>query len=240
MYKIAVLIIGKNEGESINNMIDSLQNLSADRFWVLDRCTDDSISRLKYESHVIINKEGEGFLAGKMRDLGLNEILKYDYETIIMLDGDRVPSGLTNEEIQNSMEVLDMALIATKEDHRSRWDDLDTPYSISKSPIHSTISCGLIVKRFFLDKIRNISYMKNRCFHPDLDGTWGCEDYVFGALVLVCCGIIGYSTAKVHGKFDHTKEKDPSYGEQWMKAKNLINMITGGLHGFNSFADQAM
>jgi len=42
--KLAVLIIGQNQNDYIGSMLEKLARLEADRYWVLDRCTDDSAS----------------------------------------------------------------------------------------------------------------------------------------------------------------------------------------------------
>ena len=169
--KIIVQIIGKDQAEYIPKMIEATKGF--DRIWGLDRCIDNSVSVLQtYGERFVENHEGEGFLAGKMRDRVIDEILLHDYDYVVMFDGDRIPFNLTKELVLAEMAKYDCTYALAEKDLRRERECIR--YDISAT-------AGLIVKTSFLRKIRQMKFMHNRCFHPDLDGYCGFEDVFFGA-----------------------------------------------------------
>ena len=177
--KLAVLVISQNQAASLPFMLEKLKNIpSIDRYWVLDRCTDNSQDILRLEPNVIINTEGEGFLAGRMRDRGLDIILQKDYDVVVFLDGDRVPNtnispAIIEEESKNATCVLYLCYDG---------DIRDNPEWRLKRARNATwlTSCGMVIQVPMLKRVRAMKHMHNRCFHPDFDGEWGLEDNFLG------------------------------------------------------------
>ena len=61
-------------------------------------------------------------------------------------------------------------------------------------------TAGLIVKTSFLRRVRKLTFMHNRCFHPSLDGYYGLEDTLLGAC-LYCLGAkLRIGDLKISGK----------------------------------------
>lgn len=180
--KLAILIIGQNQSEYIPQMLSRLSQLSADRYWVLDRCTDRSeelLRRLK-ETNVIVNQEGSGFLAGKMRDKGLDVILEKDYDAVLFLDGDRIPlEDVSQKSLEKAFSLADVSLCPMEADTRIVRNF--KPLKDFK-PNHF-ISCGFLAATSVLKTIRELSFMKNRCFLEDFDGEYGYEDCFFGKII---------------------------------------------------------
>lgn len=175
MLNPIIMITTHNQANSVVPLIEATKGFK--RLWAVDRSTDDTINMLDVlgESYVE-NKTGEGFLAGKTRDIGLDYILDKDYDTVIMLDGDRVPTGLTMELVEQEMAKSDCSLGYCEKDMR-----LDFSITQGKPYIWMNLAtAGIIVKTEFLKKIRKLSFMDNRCFHKDFDGWYGEEDTFLG------------------------------------------------------------
>ncbi len=177
MDRIIVQIINKDQADSIPKMIKATEGF--ERFWGLDRCKDNSAEILRsYGERFVENKEGEGFLAGKMRDMVLDEILKEESDYIVMFDGDRIPFNLTRELIVDEMSKCDCSFALAEKDHRR--ERYHNSYDLAAT-------AGLIVKTSFVRRVRKLTFMQNRCFHSMLDGYYGLEDTFFGAC-LYCLG----------------------------------------------------
>ncbi len=138
-----ILIISKNQADSILPMIEATNGF--ERLWVLDRCSDNSSMLLQsYNERFIENKEGEGFLAGRMRDLGLDYVLSKKYETVILFDGDRIPINLSKRLVENEMNKSDCSLALAEKDFRE--------FIPSFKAYTKVITAGLIVKTNYLKK----------------------------------------------------------------------------------------
>lgn len=172
--KIIIQIITQDQSKYIEDMIKATEGF--ERIWVADRCRDDTVGKLQtLKENVIINTEGDGFLAGKMRDLGLDYILSKDYDIVVMFDGDRMPKNLSLELIEKEMKDRDCSLAYCENDLRKKYFDL-----IHQSPAKNVITAGIIIKASFLKKVRKLSFMNNRCFYYEFDGYYGEEDLFFG------------------------------------------------------------
>lgn len=180
--KLAVLIIGQNQRASIGAMIEKLNQLNADRFWVLDRCADESEALLSAlgEKNIIVNQTGSGFLAGKMRDLGLDAILQRQYDAVLFLDGDRIPlAPIRTRDVMKSIRRSAVSLSPLQADYRA-----SKPFAkIKDFKPKQFISCGFIATTDVLQLIRDLPFMENRCFHKDFDGAYGYEDCYLGKLI---------------------------------------------------------
>jgi hypothetical protein len=189
MDRIIIQIISKDQADYIPRMIEATKGF--DRFWGLDRCTDNSAEILQsYGERFIENKEGEGFLAGKMRDMVLDEILQHDYDYIVMFDGDRIPFNLSKELILEEMSKYDCTFALAEKDRRRQ--EVHEKYDMAAT-------AGLIVKTKFLKRVRKLSFMHNRCFHPEIDGYYGFEDTFFGACLFSLGATLRYSSLNISG-----------------------------------------
>ena len=197
--KLAVIIISQNQVTSMPGMLKSLSKLTADRFWVLDRCTDSSEAWLWQhgETNIIVNTSGTGFLAGKMRDLGIDAVLsKGGYDAILFLDGDRVPlKPVTNLAVLRAYHSFDIAMCPLESDIR-----LARPFRRFKDyQPNQFISCGFLIKIECLQVVRELDFMNNRCFHEAFDGVYGYEDCYFGKILKDIGYTIGWSNIVVKG-----------------------------------------
>jgi hypothetical protein len=232
--KVAIQIIMQNQKEFIVDMRKAVREASNDIFWGLDRCTDGSEELLRElgETNIIVNSEGEGFLAGKMRDMVLDEILKSDYDVVIMFDGDRIPIGLTREAIISEMNNFDVSVMLTddKEIPDIRFTDDSVKRGERARSIQNLATAGVMIKRKFIDRVRTIKFLKNRCFFAEFDGTWGCEDVVFGACLYTKGAIVGFSNIIISGtlfypNFSEQRKTDPSLIKQYEIHDRIFNYL---------------
>jgi len=200
--KRAVIIISHNQAASIHDMRKALKSVKADRLWVLDRCSDDSAQLLSGET-VVTNKEGRGFLAGKMRDIGLDEVLKGDYDEVVFLDGDRIPQNISDNIINEEMQNSDCIIF-----HRDLPEIDEQYFKLLNVPriVTQVYSAGLCVKTKFLKMIRSKCPSK-RCFNPVFDGEWGFEDYFFGLELFLLGARIEKSSIRISGSYEPEEEK---------------------------------
>ncbi|HPY04077.1 MAG TPA: hypothetical protein PL161_12720 [Spirochaetota bacterium] len=200
--KRAVIIISHNQAASIHDMRKALKSVKADRLWVLDRCSDDSAQLLSGET-VVTNKEGRGFLAGKMRDIGLDEVLKGDYDEVVFLDGDRIPQNISDNIINEEMQNSDCIIF-----HRDLPEIDEQYFKLLNVPriVTQVYSVGLCVKTKFLKMIRSKCPSK-RCFNPVFDGEWGFEDYFFGLELFLLGARIEKSSIRISGSYEPEEEK---------------------------------
>lgn len=201
--KLAVLIIGQNQNDYIGSMLEKLTGLEADRYWVLDRCTDSSEDWLRQhgEANIIVNTAGTGFLAGRMRDLGIEAAFRAEssqepYDTLMFLDGDRLPiKPLKQSSLVKAMRRWDVALCPLESDARPF-----KPYSTAKNfEPNQFISCGFIIKAELVKTIQQLPFMEGRLFHKSFDGVYGYEDGFLGKLLLDMACSIGWSDVIVKG-----------------------------------------
>lgn len=208
-----VVVINKDQQEFVEPMMKALAPVEP--MFVFDRC--EPVEGCRYR----VNKEGEGFLAGKMRDLGAEGV----DDSILFLDGDKVPCGdivgdidwLSPEydcicygiagELEDSVYRLHM-----KEDGKHGqvpWQAAGFPYA------SGCYSCGMWVSREGVRYLRETN--GGRVFHPAFDGEWGDEDNFLADELHYGGFRIGYST-RVRlggnlGGYRGSREKQ----ESWMR-----------------------
>ena len=93
--KVAIVVIGRNEGERLRACLDSLQGRSAVAIYVDSGSTDRSVEIAREIGFQVIElDESAGFSAARGRNAGLAEVLEEDPETtfIQFVDGDCVIS----------------------------------------------------------------------------------------------------------------------------------------------------
>lgn len=158
------VIITKDQPKYIPQFEQALDGM--EHIYVIDRPS------VEYPSDIpaIYNFCGEGFLAGRMRDLGAT---LFAGEDILFLDGDKVPQG-NLKAVEES--PFDCVLLGVKGDKRSYFNG--TTHRVTLPDIHLQINgcytCGILYRAELIKTFRR--YNEGRIFHPIFDGTWGEED----------------------------------------------------------------
>ena len=159
-----VVVITRDQPLEIPKFEECLKDF--DHVYVVDRPT------IKYPSGIpaIYNYNGDGFLAGRMRDLGA---LSFAGEDILFLDGDKIPQGNLRS-VESS--PFDCVLLGVQHDKREYFDG--TTHSITLPDIrlqaNGCYTCGILYRAELIKTFRK--YNEDRIFHPIFDGTWGEED----------------------------------------------------------------
>lgn len=169
---ISVVCIAKDQIECSQPMLDSLG--SFDRtVRVIDRTQEDSGAGWDC---VVRNSIGTGFLAGRMRELGIQEALKSDPHGIMLIDGDRIPNCDFRPVIDANPDSV--ILFYAEFDNRNRVDSLTDVtkacYQLEYSPFYS--NCVYVPTA----QIRLCLERNGSCFDSRFDGYWGEEDRHFG------------------------------------------------------------
>lgn len=179
-----------------------------------------------------VNTEGEGFLAGRMRDLGAEGI----DDDILFLDGDKVPKGNIETDIFRLKDKYDCICYGVDKEYEHselrkfmKVDDVDghVPWQKKHFPYaFGCYSCGMWLSRKAVRKLRELN--GGRIFHPAFDGFWGDEDN-FLADELNAFGFkIGYSThVRLSGCFSDWTEKANSLARNFTKRIELRNSLLG-------------
>lgn len=222
-----IVVISKGQEEFVEKMISALSPIEP--LFVFDRCEPVEGVRFKH------NIEGEGFLAGRMRDLGAEGI----DDDVLFLDGDKVPQGNIVADIEKLKSKYDCICYGIdKESENSTYrsfmkaDDVDdiVPFQKNKMPFaYGCYSCGMWLSRDAVRKLRELN--GGRIFHPIFDGNWGDEDNFLADELYYSGFKIGYSThVRLSGKFsDWTKRADEL-------SENFINRIKLRKQMFNAEA----
>jgi hypothetical protein len=199
---ISVVIIGRNEGLSVDPMIISLPE-DWKIYYVADRCTDNTLKLLSKYSNVFpidtTNHNFEGRKTSTCRNLGLLSCPEED--DILFLDGDRyVISGNIKKVIENFKS--DILLFRLEED--SRGEEFERRYK-NADLINGFFSCGVFFKREAINKILECPYNFGELFPEFLQDVWGIEDTSLGDL----CSYLGLNAelcndVKLSGKFERS------------------------------------
>lgn len=180
--------------------------LSPHRVLVIDRSPEVSAGAFE---HVVRNSEGEGFLAGRMRNLGTSEVLKLwpNLDGIIYFDCDRVPNKIP------TTWAADCVLYLGQDDTREGIaGDVTAQCASLNSPFYSG--------GFYLSR-KALSAVDGKPFAPDFDGMWGWEDADLGdRLVSSGVRIVIDKQIKVAGIFVepewiHTAKPSDSRFRNW-------------------------
>jgi len=190
-----IVIIGQNEGKSIQPMLDSLKPYSQySRIWVLDRCSDDSAAQLKSAGEFFI--ETPSWLKGRQtaysRNLGASAAGDDD---ILFLDGDRWITSGSIAGIESS--ETDIQLLRLENDSRNSITDYQESYG---TVYNGFFSCGLFMKKTAIQKVIQF---QGELFKLSTQEKWGIEDCYLGD---VCYHLKLtadlYKCCKLAGKFD--------------------------------------
>jgi hypothetical protein len=160
-----IVVISHNQPLEIPKFEEALRDFN--HIYVIDRPT------VEYPDDInaIYNYNGEGFLAGRMRDLGA---INFPPEDILFLDGDKVPKG--DLHALESM-PFDCVLLGVENDPRDYFDGTTHRVNLPEDPmvqINGCYSCGILYRKELIRRFREINC--GRIFHPLFDGTWGDED----------------------------------------------------------------
>lgn len=216
---IEIVIIGRNEGESVGAMYNSLQHFPAKRVWVLDRCTDDSKKKLKKlkEFYVETPSDIEGRQTSFARNLGLS--FCSDDVSVLFLDGDRFVSdgdlnGLFSWE-------PDIGLLMLESDKRDEIVDYKATYG---HVMNGFYSCGIFFKRKAIDRI--LAFQDKELFRVNLQSDWGIEDTCLGDV----CFHLGltadlYRNCRLKGCFDKLFLDSLDVMERRFKIRDGLNVI---------------
>lgn len=210
-----IVVINRNQESKIQEMEEKIHEFN--HVFCFDRYKPE------IDVPAVYNTEGEGFLAGKCRDIGA---AYFDYKgDFLFLDGDKVPVGDLN--IIPKIGVDCVLLGVGKEDHRRFMQDpgITKEYNWDegfdyKNPLNFVYSCGIYLSQKAVDMMREIN--GGRIFHPVFDGIWGDEDRWIG-------DVLGYNkipifyTTKIILSGKITSTRDDPFSE---KAQNLhINLL---------------
>lgn len=198
-----IVVINRNQQEYVGPMREAL--IPHEPLFVFDRC--EPVTGVNFK----VNSEGEGFLAGRMRDIGADGI----DDEILFLDGDKVPMGDIVADIERLKNKYDCICygVAPEYEHSElrqfmQAEDTDgiVPFQARMRPFaYGCYTCGMWVSRDAVRKLRELN--GGRIFHPIFDGNWGDEDNFLADELYYSGFKIGYSThVRLSGKFsDWTK-----------------------------------
>ena len=185
-------------------MVDALKPYNP--IFVFDRC--EPVKNVNY----ILNREGDGFLAGKCRDLGAAGI----DDDILFLDGDKIPMGDIVKDIENLKSKYDCICYGLEPEYENSelryfMHNIDSdgilPFqSENKQFAYGCYSCGIWLSKEAIHKLRELN--NGRIFHSAFDGTWGDEDNFVGDELYYSGFRIGYSThVRLIGVFSDYRTK---------------------------------
>lgn len=218
-----VVVISHNQIEKIPLMLESLKGHSI--CYVLDRCTDGSNS-VTFPINVkkVINREGFGFLAGKMRDIGASSM---DInKPILFLDGDKVPQGDLSllENLPYSAVCL-----GVQKDPRPWIQTGEGPIPWGgdfMNPNNDVYSCGIYLTPLAMLAAKKHS-KQDRIFNEAFDGVWGEEDRYLGDILHMEGLTIGYTSRVIlSGSVGRlTPEKEEGFSRNWIKRLRMSGRI---------------
>lgn len=185
---IDIVIIGQNEGPSIDSIINSIPS-DHHIIYVADRCVDDTIQKLyKYHNVSVIDTTTlnlSGRQTSLCRNLGLH--FTSPNNDVLFLDGDRYITQGDFNSLYNTN--TDIQLLLLENDFRTdpRFD-LDYAYG---TMYNGFFSCGVLFKRNAINIITNHNLLKRndsfpQLFPEELQYEWGIEDTSLGDICYDC------------------------------------------------------
>jgi hypothetical protein len=183
---IGIVVISHNQASSVDPMNSFIKKNfpGCPSVFVLDRCSDSSEEEAKRcGAHYIVNREGLGFLAGRMRDKGLEEMrrmLGY-VPDMLFLDGDRIPApGLTYRSASSALGLYDVTLLPVDTGEFRGWfaaeQFVENPrYGSWDNEVYT---CGILMRSTVVSK--TVEFQGGVLFVKDFDGQFGEEDQYLG------------------------------------------------------------
>ena len=212
-----IITIIHNQSTNLIRILDAYDNQSIQPIkyiFVLDRCSDNSIEFISnfsknHNSIIVEINEGNGFQAGRCRDIGLSHI-DNDYP-VLFLDGDCVPTPKLFEEFQKLLSRNKEIIVVGRRIHEKEFgQDFDDDARVHVPWFHDKIfisgqnnlvkemiickgsgltwSCCLGFNNSAIMKIKNIiNDLHNvyRLFSPAFDGCYGGEDDFIGHIAML-------------------------------------------------------
>lgn len=165
-----IVIIGHNEGDSIEKMLHSLRPYKYERIWVLDRCTDGSSSILrKYGEYFVKTPD---WLMGRQTAYARNLGATIAGDDVLFLDGDRYLAQGSILGIENTKNDIELLMI--ENDSRNGLRNYQDVYGCV---YNGFFSCGLFMKKSAIDKVIRF---QGELFRTDMQADWGIEDTTLG------------------------------------------------------------
>jgi hypothetical protein len=209
-----IIIISQNQENYIVPLIESFnkQLPGINRLFVLERTQDNSAKLLtQLNEKFIENTEGEGFLAGKGRDMGLSSM---PVENTLFLDGDRILNNFTISLIEQAFILYDVCLIKVENDFREGFKETFSENKAFGLYHNNVFSCGMTIRKEMIEKITLIQ--DNRLFHKDFDGNFGEEDRFLGDMIYKLNGTCGLFpvTSYLNGSFSKITDRHSYRGQR--------------------------
>jgi len=233
---IDVVIIGKDEGKYVNDMIKSLPK-HWKKIYVADRCTDNTIQTLKeleeeYNVYIFDTTplQKEGRQTSYCRNIGLY-LTNLDND-VLFLDGDRVitnPEVLEFELNQAKSEIVLLTL--EKGDYRG-FEEYDFSQFYG-NVLNDFFSAGIFIKRSAINKIvshpilfQPDNNVYSQLFPEELQSVWGIEDTGLGDI----CYDLGISAdvnkvIKLRGSFERRSMDSLDVVEQRLKFRDKLSNV---------------
>ena len=213
-----IVVINRNQQEYVIPMQEALA--PHDPLFVFDRC--EPVEGVRYK----LNTAGDGFLAGRMRDLGAEGI----DDDILFLDGDKVPMGdivADIERLKNKYDCICYGVAPEYEHSELRQfmhaEDTDgiVPFQAKGMPFaYGCYTCGMWVSRDAVRKLRELN--AGRIFHQNFDGVWGDEDNFLADELHYSGFRIGYSThIRLLGVFSDCTKKMNGFAQNFVARIHL-------------------
>lgn len=208
-----IVVINKDQQEFVNPMLEALT--PNEPMFVFDRCKP--VERCC----CIVNTEGDGFLAGKMRDCGAYGV----DDDILFLDGDKVPQGdivSDIERLKGKYDCICYGISPELENSEYRGfmkeNDVDDMVPFQKDNglfAFGCYSCGMWISKDAIRRLRELN--GGRIFHPLFDGRWGDEDNFLADELHYSGFRIGYSThVRLSGVFSDCRNKMDDFVHNFM------------------------
>jgi MoaA/NifB/PqqE/SkfB family radical SAM enzyme len=237
-----IVIISKNQKQSIKKMLDILKFdiPTANRIFVLDRCTDGSKELLESQHEFFIERnDAVGFCAGSARNIGLKHT--NPEHDVLFLDGDRIPHNLNYERIVQMLYYFNISMIKNEKDTRNWFVNIPSINTQMTKSNNNVWSSAILLRRTAINKISEIVGDGN-LFDPIFDGNWGCEDEYLGD-VAISLGMLsgGFpSTIYVEGETTVSNTSSPEYMSQVSKRTELKQKLSSSHQGKEStYMDKA-
>lgn len=224
MLNPLVIIISKDQAPELPDMVYALRGQLPNiaRMFVLDRCSDNSAEILDSMCEAYIEKEsGTGWEAGAARDFGMS-YLNYDRD-FLFLDGDRIPSGLTEKILIDAFGTYDICLMKLEADLRPWFQHNFTTNPNLGKYMNDTFTAAFTITNRAVQAIRKVN--GGRLFNSVFDGKWGYEDMSMGDLAhtlgFTCGGFPKH--VLVNGAFETRIGRD-HFVSQMNKRKDVMVM----------------
>lgn len=236
---IPAVIVPCRDAGGLLRIADALSAQKCALYAVMDR-TDPPSSRLPGCVTVLRNESGDGFLAGKCRDIGLTAAYSAGHSEFLFCDGDCVPQGgfvSAHSRVLGCPEPV--ITIGRRLEKQYGWMDrrecepdlMNLGLFRGKGALVSNVSlvnrcivtwsCNMGMNRKAADRIYrfNLRYFgERRAFLSRFDGRWGGEDSFLGIEAWITRCLMQFVSAPLSG-VSHMDHPRPSgeYNLEHMK-----------------------